>query len=101
MATQVAAGVAVPGEQGHLPREEPAGQRRGRPGRSPWEGREDGEVGRGRGRGRGRAGTGCGGCPGLAGDPLPNSPCGPVQREDISGSGFLLGPETTVAPGPK
>ena len=45
MATQVAAGVAVPGEQGHLPREEPAGQRRGRPGRSPWEGREDGEVG--------------------------------------------------------
>ena len=102
VATQVAAGVAVPGEQGHLPREEPAGQRRSRPGRSLWEGGKNGGVGRG--RERGRWGTGCGGCPGLVGAPLP-SPCGLVQQEDVSGSGFLLGPGATVSPslasGPK
>ena len=102
MATQVAAGVAVPGEQGHLPREEPAGQRRSRPGRSLWEGGKNGGVGRG--KERGRWGTGCGGCPGLVGAPLP-SPGGLVQQEDVSGSGFLLGPGATVSPslasGPK
>lgn len=59
MATQVAAGVVVPGEQGHLPREEPAG-RRGRPGRSPWEGAgRDGGSGEreGGGAGEGRDGV--------------------------------------------
>lgn len=101
MATQVAAGVVVPGEQGHLPREEPAGQRRGRPGRSPGRAGRMGKWGRGRGGAGGGRGRGVEDALAWRGDPPPNSPCGPVEQEDISGSGFLLGLGTTVAPGPK
>ena len=105
-AMQAAAGVAAPGEQGHLPREEPAGQKGGRAGRSR---QEDGGGERGQGRRRegregrgGRGGAGPGGCHRVAWDPLP-PPCGPVQREDIKGAGFVLNPGNTVtlAPGPK
>lgn len=57
-AMQAAAGVAAPGEQGHLPSEEPARQKGGRAGRSRREdaGGERGQEGEGRGRGAGGTG---------------------------------------------
>lgn len=121
-AMQAAAGVAAPGEQGHLPREEPAGQKGGRAGRSRREdgGGERGQEGAGRGRGGGgkgeekegqggeeagrgwggRGGAGPGGCRRVAWAPLA-PPCGPLQREDIKGAGFVLDPGNTVSLAPE